>query len=68
MNEKFDTADIAAFLGVSRPHVTDKLVKQPGFPKPVINRSRRLRRWDRTDVETWAAGQSREAMSSDEVR
>lgn len=71
MSDKFDTADIAEYLGVSRPHVTDVLVKQPGFPAPVINRSARMRRWLASDIMAWASGsqaQSREAMSSDVVR
>lgn len=50
-----DTAGIAQMLGRTRPYVTDRLTKQPGFPSPVINRSRRLRRWLVRDVEAWAA-------------
>lgn len=68
--ERFDTADIAAYLEVTRAHVTDVLVKRPDFPKPIINRGPRLRRWLRTEVEFWAAGrgQSRDAISADVVR
>lgn len=66
MNETWDTFDIAEYLGVTRAHVTDKLTKQDDFPAPVINRSRRNRRWSRVSVECWAAGvQSREAISSE---
>lgn len=50
-----DTGDIAEFLGLTRPYVTDVLVKQEGFPKPVINRSQRMRRWLLTDVQAWAS-------------
>lgn len=51
--ELLDTADIAAWLGVTRAHVTDRLTKQPGFPKPAVNLSRRLRRWRRADVAAY---------------
>ena len=50
-----DTAGIAGLLGVTRPYVTDVLVKQAGFPTPVVNRSRRMRRWLVSDVQTWAS-------------
>lgn len=70
MSEKFDTADIAAYLEVTRAHVTDVLVKRPDFPVPIINRGPRLRRWLRSEVEAWAGGrsQSREAISAEVVR
>lgn len=70
MNDKFDTGGIAEYLGLSRHYVTDVLVKQEGFPKPIINRGPRLRRWLAADIVTWAAGdsQSLEAISSEEAR
>jgi predicted DNA-binding transcriptional regulator AlpA len=69
MSPTVDTQDIAQMLGVTRPHVTDVLVKKPDFPAPVINRSRRIRRWALEAVEAWAnRNQSLEAMSSEEVR
>lgn len=69
-SEKFDTAGIAEYLEVTRAHVTDVLVKRPDFPRPIIDRGPRLRRWLRSDVECWAAGrsQSREAISAEEAR
>ncbi len=66
-----DTKDIAELLGVTRAHVTDVLTKRPDFPAPRINRSQKMRRWDRWAVEAWASGgtpQSREAISAEEVR
>ena len=45
-----DTADIAAMIGLTREYVTDVLIKRPKFPKPVVNLSQRLRRWEREDV------------------
>jgi hypothetical protein len=45
-----DTGDIAAMLGVTRAHVTNRLSKRPDWPKPVMNLSQRLRRWKREDV------------------
>lgn len=56
-----DTAEIAAMLGVSRAHVTDRLTKQPSFPAPKIARSQRLRRWDRADVLAWMTRQEKKA-------
>lgn len=70
MNDnRVDTAEIADMLDVTREYVTDKLTKRADFPAPIVNRSRRLRRWDRKDVEAWMAGKdySREAMSSEEA-
>lgn len=67
MSTTVDTKDIAEMLGVSRPYVTDRLVKQPDFPAPVINRSRRIRRWALEAIQAWA-NQSRAAMSSEDIR
>lgn len=50
---RMDTADIAALLGVTREHVTDRLTKRVDFPKPYINVSRRLRYWRTSDVQAW---------------
>lgn len=54
-----DTADIANLLGVSRAHVTDRIMKRPDAPKPVINLSRRTRRWDEAEIRRFAAGLQR---------
>lgn len=51
-----DTAGIAAMLGLSREHVTDRLIKRPDFPRPVVNLSRRTRRWAERDVVAFAQG------------
>lgn len=50
---RLDTAGIAAMLGVTRVHVTDRITKRPDFPKPFINVSRRLRYWRTSDVKAW---------------
>ncbi|MEB5967355.1 MULTISPECIES: helix-turn-helix transcriptional regulator [Comamonas] len=50
---RLDTAGIAAILGVTRVHVTDRITKRPDFPKPFINVSRRLRYWRQSDVQAW---------------
>lgn len=55
MTDTIDTADIAAILHVSREHVTDRVTKRTDFPKPKINVSRKLRRWDRAEVLAWAS-------------
>jgi len=56
MDDKLDTQQIAEFLRLTRRYVTAEVVKSPGFPAPVINRSRRLKFWRREDVEKWARG------------
>ena len=60
---KMDTADIAAYLGVTRAHVRDRIVNKVGFPAPHIKRMRQ-RRWRADDVVAWASGQSLAPMSS----
>lgn len=50
---RMSTADIAAFLGLSREHATDRLTKRLDFPKPFINVSRRTRFWRTSDVLAW---------------
>lgn len=49
-----NTAQIAALLGVSRRHVTGRIVQRPDFPKPVLNLSQRVRGWSRDAVTKWA--------------
>lgn len=48
-----DTAGIAELAMCSREHATDRLTKRPGFPKPRINLSRKMRYWDRDDVVSY---------------
>lgn len=67
-NDLLDTGQIAEYLRVTRPHVTDRLTKQTDFPAPVVDRGRKLRLWLRSEVEAWARGHSRPAMSSDDGR
>lgn len=50
---RLDTAGIAAMLGVTREHVTDRITKRTDFPKPFINVSRRLRYWRASDIHAW---------------
>lgn len=57
-NERIDTGQIAEFLKRSREHVTDRITKRPDFPKPVIDRGRKLRFWLFADVEAWAKGET----------
>jgi predicted DNA-binding transcriptional regulator AlpA len=55
INQKLvDTQDIAQFLGVTRQWVTDSITKRPDFPKPVINISRKTRKWNIEDVFKWS--------------
>lgn len=48
-----DTAEIARMLGVSRAHCVGRLIKRPDFPRPVVNISQKLRRWQRDAVLRW---------------
>ena len=64
MNALIDTAGIAELLSVTRAHATDVLTKQPDFPAPVINRSRRMRKWAREAVMAWAAQPRRRANAA----
>jgi predicted DNA-binding transcriptional regulator AlpA len=48
------TAEIAQLLGCSHAHATDRIVKSASFPKPVINVSRKMRRWSEYAVREWA--------------
>jgi predicted DNA-binding transcriptional regulator AlpA len=50
-----DTAGIAQFLQLTREYVTRNVTKRPDFPAPRVNRSQKLRRWAREDVEKWAS-------------
>lgn len=54
--ETWNTAQIASYLDLKRRYVTDELTKKPDFPKPVINRSQRMRRWAIAAVKQWAQG------------
>lgn len=55
INQKLvDTQDIAQFLGVTRQWVTDSITKRPDFPKPVINISRKTRKWSLDEVFKWS--------------
>lgn len=53
---RVDTADIAAMLGCSRRHVTDRLTKRPDFPAPFVNLSQKMRYWRLADVQAYAQG------------
>ena len=64
-----DTSGIANSFNLKRRYVTDRLTKAPDFPRPVIDRSRRLRFWSLTAVDDYMRGRSRRpAMSSADSR
>ena len=52
--DPIDTAGIAAMLGLCRRHVTERVTKRVDFPAPIINISRKTRRWSRSAVLQWA--------------
>jgi predicted DNA-binding transcriptional regulator AlpA len=49
------TEEIATLLGVSRKHVTDRIVTRPDFPAPVIKLSQRTRKWAQAEVITFTS-------------
>jgi predicted DNA-binding transcriptional regulator AlpA len=57
--ELINTEDISQILGLSRAHVVGRITKRPDFPAPVVNHSQRIRRWLRSDVESWILGGSK---------
>ena len=59
VTDTLDTQQIAELLHLKRRYVTDEVTKRPGFPEPVINVSRKIRRWDRESVLRWASRPSR---------
>lgn len=59
-----NTEEIARMLGVKQKTVTDKIVKQPGFPAPAVNLSQKLRRWAEDDVMDYLKSGRRPARVS----
>lgn len=53
MTRYVDTADIAEDLELGRKYVTDRLVKRPDFPSPVINLTQKTRKWARAEFDRW---------------
>jgi predicted DNA-binding transcriptional regulator AlpA len=53
------TEEIATLLGVSRKHVTDRIVTRPDFPAPVIKLSQRTRKWAQAEVLAYLKGETR---------
>lgn len=45
-----NTEEIAQLAGLTRKHVTNRVVTRPDFPKPVIWLSRQTRRWAQADI------------------
>ena len=62
MNDTIDTERIADILGCTRKHVTDRLTKRPDFPAPVVDISRKTRRWREDDIRAWANPASRQSQ------
>ena len=64
MKPTMTTADIAQLVGVTRRHVTGQIVKRPGFPKPCINASQRLRAWPTSKVLAYFQGIGKQVKSA----
>ena len=63
-DDNVDTGWIANYLGVTRDHVTDRLTTEPKFPKPVIELSQKIRRWDKDAVLNYLSSRRRRGRSS----
>lgn len=59
-----NTEEIAGLLGVSRKHVTDRVVTRPDFPKPVIRLSQRVRKWAEHEVLAYLKSAPQSAPAS----
>jgi predicted DNA-binding transcriptional regulator AlpA len=64
MTITLDTAQIARLAGLTRKHVTNRVVTMPGFPKPVVWISRQTRRWAEADVLAYFKAGPRSALAS----
>ena len=56
------TTQIAAMVGLSKNYVTEKIVRQPDFPRPAMMLSRKTRRWDLADVQMWMDRQRKKCL------
>lgn len=61
--QTLSTHDIALLLGVSREHVTNRIVKHPDFPKPIVNLSQRIRSWAADEVLAYFKKRSKPTKS-----
>jgi len=48
-----DITEIAQRLKLRREYVRDKLVKTGDFPRPAINISQRIRKWEEDAIQAW---------------
>lgn len=55
-DELWNTEHIATYYRVGRRHITNRVVKQPGFPAPEIETSQRNRWWKAVAVREHARG------------
>lgn len=48
-----DRQDIADLLKVDLRQFRERIEKMPGFPQPKVRISRKMVRWDQTDINRW---------------
>lgn len=53
------TKEIARMLGVTQAHCTGRIIKRPDFPKPTVDLSQKLRKWQKQDVTDWILGKKK---------
>jgi predicted DNA-binding transcriptional regulator AlpA len=56
-----DITEIAQRLKLRRDYVRDKLVKTGDFPRPAINISQRIRKWEEEAIQAWLEKQKQGA-------
>jgi hypothetical protein len=50
----WDPQDCANYLGVARWTFVNRISKMPGFPRPQVELSRRMRRWRPDVIKDWS--------------
>lgn len=53
MSNLIDITEIAQRLKLRREYVRDKLVMTGDFPRPAIDLSQRVRKWEEEAVQAW---------------
>ncbi len=52
-NRLWSLDDIAAYIGLSKSSVQNRIICKPGFPKPIKLNEERSRRWLPKEVKEW---------------
>lgn len=61
--ETVTTAQIAVMASCTRRHATNRIIKMPGFPRPVVNLTQKTRAWDRDEIVKFLSKRQRKRQS-----